>query len=103
MRVRIWWELLKDTFRAWNEDSVPRLGAALAYYALFSIAPLLLILIGIAGLVFGERAAEGEIAIEMETALGRPMAEATQEILKSARSAGNGVAVTIVGGVSLFL
>ena len=45
--------LIRDAYNQWNEDKVPRLGAALAFYSLLSLAPLLLIAIGMAGLVFG--------------------------------------------------
>ena len=55
------WPLLRDATRSWDEDGASSLGAALAFYTLFSIAPLLLIVISVAGLVFGEQAARGEI------------------------------------------
>lgn len=53
--MRAIFELVKTVFSDWSEDRAPRLGAALAYYAVFSLAPLLVLLIGIAGLVFGRR------------------------------------------------
>lgn len=52
-------DVLKDTWNDWNEDKAPRLAAALAYYTAFSLAPLLVIAIAIAGLVFGQEAARG--------------------------------------------
>ena len=55
------WQLLKSTYAKWNTDHAPGLGAALAYYTVFSLAPLLLIVIAIAGLVFGQEAAQGQI------------------------------------------
>ena len=55
------WELVKSAASSWIDDYAPSMGAALAYYTVFSIAPLLLIVISIAGLVFGEEAARGEI------------------------------------------
>ena len=58
MRVGKFVELIRDTFKEWSEDRAERLGAALAYYALFAFAPLLIIAISIAGLVFGEAAAK---------------------------------------------
>jgi membrane protein len=103
MKSPVMWELLKETFNEWSADKVPRLGAALAYYAVFSIAPMLMIAIGIAGLVFGERAAEGQIVNQLETTVGRPVAQAVQDILKSANQAGHGWAVTIVGIATLVL
>ena len=57
MNAKAYWHLVKDAGSAWLEDKAPRLGAALAYYAAFSLAPLLIIVIGIAGLVLGQDAA----------------------------------------------
>jgi membrane protein len=53
--------ILKETASDWMEDQAPTLGAALAYYTVFSLAPLLIIAIAIAGLVFGQEAAQGQI------------------------------------------
>jgi membrane protein len=57
MKLTAAWALLTETFAAWSEDKVPRLGAALAYYTTFSLAPLLVIVVGVASLVFGAEAA----------------------------------------------
>jgi len=59
--INAWWGLFKQVANAWLDDYVPSMGAALAYYTLFSLAPLLLIVVSVAGLVFGEEAARGEI------------------------------------------
>ena len=70
--------LVYDTYNEWSHDRAARLGAALAYYALFSIAPLLVIMIAIAGSVYGESSAKGQIVhaisqqIGPEAALGKP-------------------------------
>ncbi|MGE5263766.1 MAG: YhjD/YihY/BrkB family envelope integrity protein, partial [Acidobacteriota bacterium] len=63
-------ELFKDTFSNWNKDHAPRLGAALAYYTVFSLGPLLIIVIAIAGLVFGAKAAQGLIVGQMQGLVG---------------------------------
>src|SRR6058998_2497755 len=55
------WRLARRAVAAWTDDYAPSMGAALSYYALFSIAPLLLIVIGVAGFFFGDQAARGEI------------------------------------------
>lgn len=62
--------LVSDSVDAWFDDRAPTLGAALAYYTLFSIAPLLLIVVSIAGLLFGEQAARGELFTELHALLG---------------------------------
>ena len=71
MNARTLWELLRDTYNGWSADKAPRLGAALAYYTVFSLAPILVIAIGVAGLVFGQEAARGEIVGQIEEASGR--------------------------------
>ena len=69
------WILLRDAFYAWLDDNVQRLGAALAYYTVFSLAPLLIIAIAIAGLAFGQEAAQGQIMSQIEGLLGEEGAD----------------------------
>lgn len=103
MSLRDAWGLIPDTFRLWSEDKVPRLGAALAYYSVFSIAPLLVIVIAVAGFVFGEQAAEGRVEREVRSTLGAPTAEALQAMIVKARETGRGTLATLIGiGVLLF-
>ena len=59
--IRDWWPLFKGAAVAWVADYAPSMGAALSYYSVFSLAPLLLIVISIAGLVFGQDAVRGEV------------------------------------------
>ena len=76
--------LLKETYQEFSEDKAPRLGAALAYYTLFSLAPLLVVVIAIVGMVFGEEAARGQIVGAMGGLVGQQGAEAIQEMIKGA-------------------
>ena len=71
-------DLLKDTYRDWSEDKASRLAAALAYYTAFSIAPLLLIAIAVAGLVFGREAAQGQVFGQLKGMLGPDTAATIQ-------------------------
>ena len=103
MTLRVLFELLKETSSAWSEHKAPRLGAALAFYAVFSTAPLLVILIGIAGLVFGEQAARGEIVGQIQNSIGEPAAQALEEMLKHSRTASGGTLTTIIGITTLLL
>jgi len=64
------WALLKDTATAWSEDKVPRHGAALAYYTVFSIVPLLVVVIAIIGLLFGREATESYILDQIADVIG---------------------------------
>src|SRR5438105_2889634 len=92
--------VLKAAGRGWVADRAPRLGAALAYYSIFSLAPLLLISVGLAGLVFGGKAARGEILHEISDTIGPTAAQAVEGIL--ANSTGEaGAWATAIGLVLL--
>jgi membrane protein len=91
------WQLLKDAAISWLDDYAPSMGAALAYYTLFSIAPLLLIVISVAGLFFGEQAARGEIMGQLGSLMGPTSARAVEELLQGLNRPGTGVMGTLVG------
>ncbi len=101
--------LLKQAWISWNEDNAFRLAAALAYYAVFSLAPLLIIAIAIAGYFFGGRIAEGEVLDQMKTVVGASGAQAIQTLLHNARSGPMlgaswiGVASLIFGATGVFV
>ena len=94
MTVKDLWGLVKAAAAGWVADYAQSMGAALAYYTMFSIAPLLLIVISIAGLVFGEAAARGEIFGQLESLLGPTGALAVQHLLESVHGATKDVAGT---------
>jgi len=96
------WDLVKAAASGWVDDYAQSMGAALAYYTIFSIAPLLLIVISIAGLVFGDQAARGEVFSQLEGMLGASGALAVQGLLESARKPTESVTATIFG-VALLL
>ena len=93
---------LKLAVRRWSDDKASRLGAALAYYTMFSVAPLLIVAIGIAGLVFGEEAARGEIVGQIEDRVGESVAGFLQDMMVGTQG-GAGVAATVVGVVLAML
>jgi membrane protein len=101
LRRKQWTELAVETFNEWSNDNVPRLGAALAYYSLFSLAPLLIVVIGVAGLVFGREAAEGQIFWQIRDLVGKESALEIQKLLQSAWSPAKGIVATVVGIVTL--
>jgi membrane protein len=103
MKLKSSWNLLKSVFNSWSADYAPSMGAALAYYTMFSIAPLLLIVISVAGLVFGEEAARGEIFHQLEGLMGAEGAQAVQGLLESANKPKQGIASTIAGGILLLV
>ncbi|MFA7665886.1 MAG: YihY/virulence factor BrkB family protein [Burkholderiaceae bacterium] len=97
------WSLLRATFAAWIADYAPSMGAALAYYTVFSIAPLLLIVISVAGLVFGEDAARGEIFEQLRGLVGERGAGAVQDMLRSVNRPGEGLVAASIGVLALLI
>ncbi len=85
MSLKQMWRLLKETFKEWNDDKASRLAAALSYYTIFSLAPLLIIAIAIAGAVFGDEAASGEIVKQIQGLVGKAGAEVIQTALQNAQ------------------
>ncbi len=92
-----WWALVKSAGAAWVEDYAASMGAALSYYTVFSLAPLLLIVISIAGLVFGADAARGEIFGQLRGLLGDDAARAVEGLLTSVSEPAQGVTATLIG------
>ncbi|MES2935816.1 MAG: YihY/virulence factor BrkB family protein [Pseudomonadota bacterium] len=103
MRPRDIWTLIKAASSSWIDDYAPSMGAALAYYTLFSIAPLLLIVIAIAGQIFGVEAARGEIVGQLQHLMGRQGAEAIQSLLESAHKPADSIFATLIGAVFLLI
>ena len=106
---RVLWDLFKTAGAEWLGDKAARLGAALAYYTVFSIAPLLLIVIALAGLVFGREAAQGRVVAQLRDLVGPHGAEAIEAMLASASrpeagytATGTGAVLLLVGAMGLF-
>lgn len=95
------WDLIRKSVKAWVDDYAPSMGAALAYYTLFSTAPLLIIAIAVAGLFFGQEAARGEIVAQIQGVIGREGAIAVQGLLKSANEPARGIFLTAVSIITL--
>jgi membrane protein len=102
-KLRNLWAIVKETGAGWDDDNVSSLAAGLAYYTLLSLAPLLVIAIAVAGIVFGEDAARHRIADELGAVVGAEAARAIQEVVKGARAPEAGVISTVIGVVVLFL
>src|SRR5450631_3730057 len=90
------WDLIRKSVASWVDDYAPSMGAALAYYTLFSIAPLLIIAIAVAGLFFGDGAARGEIVAQIQGLIGRDGAIAVQGLLKGANEPAQEIFATVV-------
>jgi membrane protein len=92
-----WVSLCKQAVYAWLDDHAATMGAAIAYYTVFSLAPMLVMVIGVAGLVFGREAAEGALFGELAELIGPESAEAVQAMLRSASSTRSGIVATAIG------
>jgi len=97
------WTLVKRSARAWIDDYAQSMGAALSYYTVFSLAPLLLIVVSIAGLVFGEDAARGEIFGQLAGLLGADAATAVEDVLKSLNKPTQGITGALIGVVVMLI
>jgi Virulence factor BrkB len=95
------WNLLKQTGSNWLKHKDARLGAALAYYSIFSVGPLILIAIAVAGLWFGEDAVRGQVSAQIEDVVGSSGAQAVQSMLAGAARPRAGLLATAVGIVTL--
>jgi membrane protein len=95
--------LIDKSVNAWIDDYAPSMGAAIAYYTLFSIAPLLILLIALAGFVFGEDAAQGEIVAQLRGRIGLEGAEVVQSLIQSVSKPAQGVIATLVSIFTLLI
>src|SRR5437868_12062574 len=95
------WAMARQSASAWIDDFAPSMGAAIAYYTAFSIAPLLIIVIAIAGFFFGRDAASGYLYSQLGGLLGDQGAKAIQGMVESASNSGEGVIASVVGIVLL--
>jgi membrane protein len=98
-----WWQVIKITAADFSSDGVTQLAAALAYYVLFSIAPLLIVVIAITGQLFGEQAISGELYEQLEGYVGEQGAAFIQEMVKRAHRPGAGIIASIIAIGTLIL
>ena len=110
MNIRRLLSLFKDTFQSWQAHKAERLGAALAYYTIFSLAPLLIILIGITALALGQENAQSQMVAQIQGLLGSDAAAFILSLVGNARRSGSGGAAALfglgtllVGALGLFL
>ena len=101
--LRLTSHLLSRTARAWYTHDAPRMGAALAYYTTFSMAPILIIAIAVAGEFFGEQAARNQVAHQLTNLLGLAGATVAEQMLSSVYRGGSSVAATLLGIFTLLL
>lgn len=97
------WNLVKKSVTAWINDDAASMGAAIAYYTVFSLSPLLLIVIAVAGAVFGVDAVRGEVAIQLASIIGQDGARVVQDLIRSVNQPVDGALATLVSLFVLFI
>ncbi|MGE0758905.1 MAG: YihY/virulence factor BrkB family protein [Pirellulaceae bacterium] len=102
MKLGSTWHLAKEAVTKWWADNTFQLGAALAYYSVFSLAPILIIAVAVASLAFGEEAARGHIANEIRATVGPRVATAIQETIRDSAEDGSGKFATVISVGILF-
>jgi membrane protein len=103
MNLGITFTILKQSFHAWSEDNISRWSAALSYYTVFSIAPLLLIAISIAGLIFGTEVASGALFHQISGLLGEQAASTIQTIVQNTNKQSTNIITSVIGIITLLL
>jgi membrane protein len=96
-RFQLAWSLIKETVEQWSDDEAARQAASLALYTLLSIAPMIVIAIAIAGFVFGEDAARGQISQQVGAVVGAQAGDAIQALVANARAPSEGILSTVIG------
>lgn len=94
-------DLVKAAIVNWNEDRVPQHAAALSYYTIFSIAPLLIIIIALVGMVFGRQAIESQIVAQVRNLIGQDGAAMVQSMVENASKPASGIVASVLGLIAL--
>ncbi|MCC6418678.1 MAG: YihY/virulence factor BrkB family protein [Gemmataceae bacterium] len=102
-KLKVLWDVLKQTASEWSNDNAPRLGASLAFYTMLSLAPLLVVVVASAGMAFGEEAARGELVNQIESMIGPEGASAVQTMLANAYQPTVGIWATSISVVVLLV
>ena len=97
------WVVLKNSFIGFDEDKVTKLSGSLAYYTVFSMGPLLIVIISLCGMFLGKEAVEGKIYAQLAGFVGADTAAQLQEIIKNASLAGKSKVAAIIGGITLLI
>ena len=97
------WQFIKEVFEKWIDDKAPKLGAALSFYTIFSLAPLLVIAISVAGFIFGPEAVRGELVGQIKDLAGQEGAEVVQTALKNANNPDSGIIAVVISLITLFI
>ncbi|RYF78897.1 MAG: YihY/virulence factor BrkB family protein [Comamonadaceae bacterium] len=109
LKLSTWWSVCKDAVVAWSDDFAPSMGAAISYYTVFSLAPLLVLVIAVAGYFFGAEAVRGQISGQLGSLMGADTAKAVEAMVQSAAisdksgwASALSVGILLVGATSVF-
>ncbi len=97
------WDLLKESYNEWDRHNAPELGAALSYYTVLSLAPLLVVVTAVIGLAFGQEAARGQVLNQISDLVGTDGAQVVQTVVANANKPKTGILATVLGLITLFL
>jgi membrane protein len=101
MNYKTIWSILRETFNDWNEHEAPRLGAALAFYTILSLAPLLILAIAIAALIFGHSTAQSQLLSQVDSMIGPQGSAAVKGMIEHAQEPASGTIAALVGVITL--
>lgn len=96
------WRLVKSTISSWNDDKCSRLGASLAFYTALSLAPLIVVVLAVAGLAFGRDAVRGQLLWQIQDTVGYDGAKLIQQLIRTAYKPTSGIIATVLGLTTLF-
>jgi membrane protein len=97
------WLLTRESFSEWSTDSAPRLGAALSYYTVFALAPLLVLVVAVATFFLGSEAAQGQLAAHLDGTLGKDAADTVQTMVAESSKTEGGWLATVIGVATLLI
>ena len=103
MLLTHFYQLAKQSVSAWIDDYAPSMGAAISYYTVFSIAPLLIIVIAVAGFVWGREAVQGELVGQLTGLIGKEGATGIQALIESANQPTQGLVATVISTLVLIV
>ena len=95
------WSMLSQTFSAWNEHEGPRLGAALAFYTILSLAPLVILVIALVALIFGHSTAQDQLLGQVDSMIGHQGSKAVKGMIEHAQEPASGTFASIIGVITL--
>lgn len=101
MNLKSIWKLLKQTVQEWQQDKVPILAAALAYYMVFSVAPIVIIVIAVVGFIVGETVARQEVIEQMEALIGSDATESVRVVIQNQFKPSSSIIATLIATVTV--